>query len=117
MRGYRLTTGWAGAMLAAVNYGSCSSLRLRQCVGVGVPALVGLLGLVLVAAAPQRPGIAVRLVAAGLGDHGPAKLSQQLVPVTIPELLRQLRGTVILCVPRIPSAALTSRVARRALRT
>src|SRR5512133_3880935 len=58
-------------------YGSCRSLSW-QFVGVGVPALVGLLGLVLMAAPPQRPGGAVRLVAAGLGDDGPAKLSQQL---------------------------------------
>ena len=50
---------------------------LRQLVGVGVPALVGLLGSVLVAASPERPGVAVRLVAAGLGDDGPAQLAQQ----------------------------------------
>ena len=58
-----------------ISYGSCSSLRQR--VGVGVPALVGLLGLVLVAAAPYLPGSAVRLVAAGSGDDGAAELSQQ----------------------------------------
>ena len=33
-------------------YGSCRSLRLWQRVGVGVPALVGLLGAILVAASP-----------------------------------------------------------------
>jgi hypothetical protein len=44
-------------------------------VGVGVPSLMGLLGAVLVAASPQRPGTAVHLVAAGLGDGGPAELS------------------------------------------
>jgi hypothetical protein len=43
-----------------------------------VPSLVGLLSAVLVAAPPQRPGVAVRLVAAGLGDDGAAELSQQL---------------------------------------
>jgi hypothetical protein len=59
-------------------YGSCRSLRLRQLVGVGVPALVGLLSAVLVAASPERPGVAVRLVAARLGDDGPAQLPQQL---------------------------------------
>jgi len=32
-----------------------------------VPSLAGLLGVVLVAASPQRPGITVLLVAAGLG--------------------------------------------------
>ena len=42
-----------------ITYGSCSSLS-RHLVGVGVPALVGLLGPVLVAASPQRPGVAVR---------------------------------------------------------
>ncbi len=42
-----------------------------------MPALVGLLGAVLVAASPERPGVAVRLVAAGFGDGGPAELSQQ----------------------------------------
>ena len=58
-------------------YGSCRSLLLRRSVGVGVPAPVGLLGLVLMPAAPQRPGLAVRLIAAGLGDHGSAELSEQ----------------------------------------
>ena len=43
-----------------------------------MPALVGLAGAVLVAASPQRPGVAVRLVAAGFGDDGAAELSQQL---------------------------------------
>src|ERR1700678_1163742 len=60
------------------SYGSCSSLRLRRRVGVGVPALVGLPGSVLVAASPQSPAIPVRLVAAGLWDHGSAELPQQL---------------------------------------
>ena len=46
-------------------YGSCRSLSWLF-VGVGVPALVGLPGVVLVAAAPERPGVAVGLVAAGL---------------------------------------------------
>jgi hypothetical protein len=50
---------------------------LRQLVGVGLPALVGLPGTVLVAAAPERPGGAVWLVAAGRGDDGPPELSQQ----------------------------------------
>jgi hypothetical protein len=36
--------------------------------------LVGLLSAVLVAASPQRPGVAVRLVAAGLGDHAATDL-------------------------------------------
>jgi hypothetical protein len=35
-----------------LRYGSCSSLRLWYLVGVGVPALVGLAGVVLVAASP-----------------------------------------------------------------
>jgi hypothetical protein len=61
----------------AHSYGSCRSLRLRQLVGIGVPALVGLLGSVLVAASPERPGVAVQLVATGLGDDGPAQLAQQ----------------------------------------
>ncbi len=59
------------------SYGSCRSLSWRL-VGVSVPALVGLLGLVLVAAPPQCPGAAVGLVAPGLGDDGPPELSQQL---------------------------------------
>ena len=59
------------------SYGSCRSLPWHL-IGVGVPALVGLLGAVLVAASPQCPGVAVRLVAPGLGDDGPPKLSQQL---------------------------------------
>ena len=42
-----------------------------------MPALVGLLGLVLVTASPQGPGVAVGHVAAGLGDNGPAELSEQ----------------------------------------
>jgi hypothetical protein len=42
-----------------------------------VPAFVGLLGPVLVAASPQGPGLAVRLVAAGRGDDGVTQLSQQ----------------------------------------
>jgi hypothetical protein len=65
-----------------LRYGSCRSLRLRQLVGVGVPALVGLLGSVLVGASPERPGVAVRLVATGLGDDGPAQLAQQSGTVT-----------------------------------
>ena len=55
-------------------YGSCRSLS-GQFVGVGVPALVGLLCEVLVAASPERPGIAVGRVAAGLGDDDAAELS------------------------------------------
>ena len=43
-----------------------------------MPALVGSLGSVLVAASPQRPGVAVRPIAAGFGDDGAAELSQQL---------------------------------------
>ena len=58
-------------------YGSCSSLRLRQLVRVGVPALVGLAGVILVAASPEGPCVAVRLVAAGPGDDGAAELSEQ----------------------------------------
>ena len=58
-----------------VTYGSCSSLRLRHLVGVGVPALVGLAGVVLVAASPEGPCVAVGLVAAGPGDDGAAELS------------------------------------------
>ena len=38
---------------------------------------MGLLGSVLVAASPERPGVVVRLVAAGLGDDGPAQLARQ----------------------------------------
>src|SRR5215469_13660588 len=57
---------------------SCSSLRLRQLVRVGVPALVGLAGVILVAAPPEGPCVAVRLVAAGPGDDGAAELSEQL---------------------------------------
>src|SRR5712672_2296142 len=41
-------------------------------------ALVGLLGAVLVVSAPECPGVAVGLVAAGVGDNGAAELSQQL---------------------------------------
>ena len=55
-------------------YGSRRSLPWHL-IGVGVPALVGLAGAVLVAASPERPGVAVRLVAAGLGDEGAAELS------------------------------------------
>jgi hypothetical protein len=73
--GNRALTPWAIVLLDG--YGSCRSLSW-QFVGVGVPAPVGLLGLVLVAAPPQRPGGAVRLVAPGLGDDGPAELSEQL---------------------------------------
>ena len=40
--------------------------------------MVGLAGAVLVAASPQHPGVAVRLVVAGVGDDGAAELSQQL---------------------------------------
>ncbi len=43
-----------------------------------MPAFVGLLGLVLVAASPQGPGLAVRMVASGGGDDGVTQLSQQL---------------------------------------
>ncbi len=43
-----------------------------------MPAFVGLLGLVLVAASPQGPGLAVRMVASGRGDDGVTQLSQQL---------------------------------------
>ena len=39
---------------------------------------MGLLGVVLVASAPQRPGVSVGLVAAGVGDDGPAELPEQL---------------------------------------
>jgi hypothetical protein len=42
-----------------------------------MPSLVGLLGAVLVAASPQRPGVTVRLVAAGFGDDGAAELPEQ----------------------------------------
>jgi hypothetical protein len=57
-------------------YGSYRSLPWLL-VGVGMPSLVGLLGAVLVAASPQRPGVTVRLVAAGFGDDGAAELSEQ----------------------------------------
>ena len=43
-----------------------------------MPALVGLPGLVLMVTVPQRPGVAVGPVAAGVGDDDPAELSQQL---------------------------------------
>src|SRR5258708_27298759 len=43
-----------------------------------MPALVGLAGAVLVAASPQHPPVAVRLVAARLGDDGATELSHQL---------------------------------------
>jgi hypothetical protein len=42
-----------------------------------MPALVGLAGMVLVAAAPQNPGVAVGLVAAGPGDDGSPELPEQ----------------------------------------
>ena len=64
--------------LRAISYGSCSSLRLRQLVRVFVPALVGLAGVVLVAASPVGPCVAVGLVAAGPGNDGAAELSEQL---------------------------------------
>lgn len=71
--------GTPPAGLATHSYGSCSLLRrLWQFVGVGVPALVGLAGAVLVAASPEGPGVAVRLVAPGPGDDGAAELSEQL---------------------------------------
>ncbi len=60
-----------------LSYGSCSSLRLRHLVRVGVPALVGLAGMILVAASPKSPCVAVGLVAAGPGDDGAAELSEQ----------------------------------------
>jgi hypothetical protein len=63
--------------LEFLRYGSCRSLPWCL-IGVGVPSLVGLPGAVLVAASPRRPGIAVRFVAAGFGDDGAAKLSEQL---------------------------------------
>jgi hypothetical protein len=56
----------------------CSPPYSWQLIGVSVPALVGLLGLVLVAAPPQCPGAAVGLVAPGLGDDGSPELSEQL---------------------------------------
>src|SRR5580658_2321490 len=75
--GRRDTVELAKDIAAMHSYGSCRSLPWRL-VGVGVPSLVGLLGPVLVAASPQRPGVAVRPVAAGVGDDGAAELSQQL---------------------------------------
>jgi hypothetical protein len=57
-------------------YGSCRSLS-GQLVGVGVPALVGLPRVVLVAASPERPALAVGLVAARLGDDGAAEGPKQ----------------------------------------
>ena len=56
----------------ATPYDSCRSLPWRL-VGVGMPSLVGLLGAILVAASPQRPGVTVRLVAAGFGDDSAAE--------------------------------------------
>ncbi len=48
-----LTASKPGAgCIRAFSYGSCRSLWLWHLVGVGVPALVGLLGAVLVAASP-----------------------------------------------------------------
>ena len=61
-----------------LSYGSCSSLRLRHLVRVGVPALVGAAGAILVSASPEGPCVAVGLVAAGPGDDGAAELSEQL---------------------------------------
>jgi hypothetical protein len=49
--GPRLIADYPRELAGALRYGSCRSLSWRL-VGVGVPALVGLLGLVLVAAAP-----------------------------------------------------------------
>jgi len=63
--------------LTIFSYGSCSSLRLRHLVRVCVPALVGLAGVILVAASPEGPCVAVGLVAAGPGDDGAAELSEQ----------------------------------------
>jgi len=63
--------------MVAFSYGSCRSLWSSWRVRIGVPAFVGLLGPVLVAASPQGPGLAVRLVAAGRGDDGVTQLSQQ----------------------------------------
>ena len=60
------------------SYGSCRSLWSWWRVRIGMPAFVGLLGLVLVAASPQGPGLAVRMVAPGRGDDGVTQLSQQL---------------------------------------
>ena len=55
------------------------TLLRGSCLGVGVPALVGLPGAVLVAAAPvATSAVAVGPVAAGRGDDGAAELSQQL---------------------------------------
>jgi hypothetical protein len=71
-RGAPIIPFWVG-----LSYGSCSSLRLRQLVRVGVPALVGLAGVILVAASPEGPCGAVGLVAAGPGDDGAAELSEQ----------------------------------------
>jgi hypothetical protein len=47
-------------------------------VGVGMPALAGLAGAVLVVAPPQAPGFAVLLVTAGPGHDGAAELPKQL---------------------------------------
>jgi hypothetical protein len=58
-------------------YGSCRSLPWHF-VCVGVPSLVGLPGAVLVAASPESPGVAVRLVASGFGDDGAAEVPEQL---------------------------------------
>jgi hypothetical protein len=59
-------------------YGSCRSLWSWWRVRIDMPAFVGLLGLVLVAASPQGPGLAVRLIAPRRGDDGVTQLSQQL---------------------------------------
>ena len=64
------------ALTLGVLYGSCRSLPWHL-IGVGVPALVGLAGAVLVAASPECPGVAMRFVAAGLGDDGAAELPEQ----------------------------------------
>ena len=42
-----------------------------------MPALVGLPCVILVAASPERPAVAVGLVAVGLGDDGTAELPEQ----------------------------------------
>ena len=43
-----------------------------------MPSLVGLAGVIPVAASPEGPCVAVRLVAAGPGDDGAAELPEQL---------------------------------------
>jgi hypothetical protein len=62
--------------LAPVKSGSCSSLSWHL-VSVSVPALVGLPGVVL-AAAPQRPAVAVVLVATGVGNDGVLRVSSSM---------------------------------------